>query len=47
MDVHVRILVAFHIAFGLIGLTAAFLILSIFGGAAGATSFAAADQPEA
>ena len=47
MDVHVRILAAFHIAFGLIGLTAAFLMLLIFGGAAGAASFAAADQPEA
>jgi hypothetical protein len=47
MDTHVRILAAFHIAFGLIGLTAAFVLLIIFGGAAGAASFAAADQPEA
>ena len=47
MDAHVRILAAFHIAFGLIGLTAAFLLLIIFGGAAGAASFAAAEQPEA
>ena len=47
MDVHVKILAVFHIAFGVIGLTAAFLILIIFGGTAGAASFAAADQPEA
>ena len=47
MDVHVKVLAAFHIAFGVIGLTAAFLILIIFGGAAGAASFAAAEQPEA
>ena len=47
MDTHVKILAAFHIAFGLIGLTAAFVMLLLFGGAAGAASFAVADQPEA
>lgn len=47
MDAHLKILAAFHIAFGLIGLTAALVMLLLFGGAAGAASFAAVDQPEA
>ena len=47
MDAHVKILAAFHIAFGLIGLTAAFVMLLLFGGAAGVAGLAAADQPEA
>ena len=36
MDTHVKILAAFHIVFGVLGLVAALGILIIFGGAAGA-----------
>ena len=47
MDLHVKILAAFHIVFGLLGLVAALGILIVFGGMAGAAGFAAANEPDA
>ena len=47
MDLHLKILAAFHIVFGVIGLVGALGILIVFGGAAGAAGFAAADEPDA
>ena len=47
MEQHVKVLAAFHIVFGALGLIGALAILIIFGGAAGAAGFAAADEPDA
>ncbi len=47
MEQHVKVLAAFHIVFGALGLIAALGILIVFGGAAGAAGFAAADEPDA
>ena len=47
MDLHVKILAAFHIVFGLLGLMAALGVLVVFGGLAGAAGFAAESEPEA
>jgi len=47
MGFHVKILAAFHIVFGLLGLMAALAILIVFGGMAGAAGFAAGDESEA
>lgn len=47
MEQHVKILAAFHIAFGALGLMSALAILAIFGGSAGAASFVANGEPDA
>ena len=47
MDLHLKLLAAFYIVFGLLGLIAAVAILIVFGGSAGAAAFAAADEPDA
>ena len=47
METHVRILAAFHIIFGLLGLVGALAILLIFGGGAAAASFATTQDPDA
>ncbi len=47
MDLHVKILAAFHLVFGFLGLVAALGVLIVFGGVAGAASLAAVDQPDA
>ena len=47
MEQHVKVLAAFHIVFGALGLIAALGILIVFGGAAGAAGYAAANEPDA
>ena len=47
MDLHVKVLAAFHIVFGLLGRMATLAILIVFGGMAGAAGFAAGNEPEA
>ena len=47
MDTHLRILAAFHVIFGLLGLVGALAILLIFGGGAAAASFATTQDPDA
>ena len=47
MDTHVKILAAFHIVFGCLGLVGAFGILIVFGGAASAVGFALSKDPDA
>ena len=47
MELHVKLLAAFHIVFGLLGLVGALAILIVFGGAAGAAGFLAAGEPDA
>ena len=47
MEQHVKLLAAFHIVFGALGLIAALGILIVFGGAAGAAGYAAANEPDA
>jgi hypothetical protein len=47
MDTHVRILAAFHVIFGLLGLVAALALLLIFGGGAAAATFATTENPDA
>ena len=47
MEQHVKVLAAFHIAFGALGLMGALAILIIFGGSAGAAIFMANGEPDA
>ena len=47
MEQHVKVLAAFHIVFGALGLIAALGILIVFGGAAGAAGYVAANEPDA
>jgi len=47
MELHVKILAAFHIVFGLLGFMIAIAILIVFGGATGAAGFAAANESDA
>ncbi len=47
MDLHVRILAAFHLILGVLGLMGSLMIVLLFGGAAGIISMAAANDPDA
>ncbi len=47
MDTHVKILAAFHLIFGIIGLMGSLLIMLLFGGATGITAMAAANDSDA
>jgi hypothetical protein len=45
MDLHVKILAAFHLVLGVLGLVGALIVLMVFGGAAGIVS--AVGDPDA
>ena len=47
MDLHVKILAAFHLILGVLGLMGSLMILLLFGGAAGIVSIAALHEPDA
>ena len=47
MDLHVKVLAAFHIILGLLGLMGSLMVLLLFGGAAGIISTAAPNDPDA
>ena len=47
MDLHVKILAAFHLVFGALGLMMSLIVLLLFGGTAGIASIAAASEPDA
>lgn len=47
METHVKILAAFHLVFGALGLVGGLVIIMIFGGAAGIVGSAAAGDPDA
>ena len=47
MDLHVKILAAFHLVFGVLGLMLSLMVLLLFGGTAGIASIAAASEPDA
>ena len=47
MELHVKVLAAFHLAFGVLGLIVALAVLLIFGGAAGVVGVAAVEEPDA
>ena len=47
MELHVKVLAAFHLVFGVLGLIVALAVLLIFGGAAGVVGVAAVEEPDA
>ena len=47
MDLHVKILAAFHLILGVLGLIGSLMALLLFGGAAGIVSIAAINEPKA
>ena len=47
MDLHIKVVAAFHIILGILGLMVSVMIALIFGGAAGIISMAATDDPDA
>ena len=47
MDLHVKVVAAFHIILGILGLMGSLMVVLIFGGAAGIISMAAPDDPDA
>jgi hypothetical protein len=47
MDTHVKILAAFHLIAGVLGLIVSLMIMLLFGGAAGITAMAATNEPDA
>jgi len=47
VDLHVRVLAIFHIAFGIGGLIGALAVLIVFGGMAGTAAMAVSDKPDA
>ncbi|MDP6581935.1 MAG: hypothetical protein QF681_14880 [Vicinamibacterales bacterium] len=47
MDLHVKILAAFHLIFGVVGLFGSLMVMLLFGGAAGITAMAATSEPDA
>ena len=47
MELHVKVLAAFHLVFGVLGLIVALAVLLIFGGAAGVVGVAAVEEPGA
>ena len=47
MDLHVKILAAFHLILGVLGLMASVMVLLFFGGAAGIVSIVAVNEPDA
>ena len=47
VELHVKILAAFHLVFGVLGLIVALGVLLIFGGAAGVVGVAAVEEPDA
>ena len=47
MELHVKILAAFHLVFGALGLIGALTILLVFGGAAGVVGTSATNNPDA
>ena len=46
MEIHVKILAAFHLVFGVLGLIVAVGVLLIFGGAASVAAVAAVEEPD-
>ena len=47
MDLHVKVLAAFYLIFGLLGILGSLMVLQSFGGAAGIISMAAPNDPDA
>ena len=47
MDLHVKVLAAFYLIFGVLGILGSLMVLLIFGGAAGIISMAAPNDPDA
>ena len=47
MDLHVKILAAFHLILGVLGLMGSLMVVLLFGGAAGIIRLAAANDPDA
>ena len=47
MDLHVKILAAFHLIFGVVSLIGSLMVMLLFGGAAGITAMAATNEPDA
>ena len=47
MDLHVKVLAAFHLILGVLGLMVSLMIILIFGGLAGIINMAATDNPDA
>lgn len=47
MDLHVKILAAFYLIFGVLGILGSLMVLLIFGGAAGIISMATPNDPDA
>ena len=47
MDLHVKVLAAFYLIFGVLGILGSLMVLLIFGGAAGIISMAAPTDPDA
>ena len=47
MELHVKVLAAFHLVFGVLGLMGSLLVALVFGGAAGIINMAAIDDPDA
>ncbi len=47
MDLHVKVLAAFHLILGVLGLMGSLMVAVVFGGAAGIINMAAPDDPNA
>ena len=47
MDLHIKVLAAFHLILGVLGLIGSLMIILIFGGLAGIINMAATDNPDA
>ena len=47
MDLHVKVVAAFHIVLGILGVMGSLMVALMFGGAAGIIRMAAPDEPEA